>query len=381
MYFIIKTIQSCNLSCVYCYEQPQNKRNVAMSLDDARCFLQKVYDHYARNEPEEVLFFHWHGGEPMLKGADFFKEIIAFQRETFGDTVRWCNTIQSNLTLLDDSFVDLFKTYPDWLSLGVSYDFFGHDRVDRRNRDVNARVWRNINRLQEAGIPTNLITMLTKGNIEHLDEIYEQVRFKDISIRFNQVFGAPRNRPFGRPPVRVTNRQFCRALQHLTHRWINDSECSFVMHNAERMLMKIVNPFSTHLCWFQKNCLEGHMAVCPDGTVYPCDVVYLKDFSYGNIFTDPYEEILSSEPRRQLLNTLKGVQPACEGCEYVNYCNGGCPMRSMFSMPAKDRRLSTDFRFGRDPLCATHRGMFEMIGTYLVNQGLVEADWTRRQLQ
>ena len=171
MNYIIKTIQGCNLSCIYCYEQSHNKLNVAMDLDDAKRFVQKVYDYYVHNNPDETLAFHWHGGEPMLLGAGFFQEIIRFQTSVLGTRIRWYNSLQSNLTLLDDGFIELFKQYRSQLFLGISFDFFGDDRVDRGNRNVNARVWRNVKRLQEAGIRTSFLTMLTKGNVEHIDEI------------------------------------------------------------------------------------------------------------------------------------------------------------------------------------------------------------------
>lgn len=379
MNYIIKTIQGCNLSCVYCYEQRHNRRNRAMSLEDAKCFLQKVFDYYIRNRPEEVLAFHWHGGEPMLLGADFFEEIIGFQERLFGREIRWFNTMQSNLSLLDDSFIELYGRHGARLSVGISFDFFGDARVDKKNRSTNERVWANVKGLQEAGIETNFVTMLTKENVGRIDELYDFVRFEKVSIRFNQIFDAPRKRAFDRPPVRLSNQVFSEALKRLTQRWINDSECSFTIDNAERVMMKIANPDSTRMCWYEKNCLEGHMAICPDGTVFPCDSVYFKELSYGNIFHDSYERIVSSEPRQKLLNALGEVREGCGECQYLDYCNGGCPARAMFRMPRKDR-VSRDFRFGRDPLCKSHFGLFEMIGEYLARNGVVASDWTKRSL-
>ena len=372
MNYIIKTIQGCNLACIYCYEQPQNRLNRALDIADARLFLQKVHDYYARHKPTEVLSFHWHGGEPMLRGAAFFEQIITFQRQVFGDHLRWCNSLQSNLTLLDDAFIELFKKYENCLTLGISFDFFGHDRVDPRNRSINEHVWRNIRRLQEAGVQTNFVTMLTRGNVEHLDELYELLRSENISIRFNQVFGAPRRRRFNRPSVRLRNSQFREALTRFTRRWLDDGESSFCINNAERIATKIINPSATRMCWYEKNCLEEHMAICPDGTVFPCDSFYVDGYSYGNILRDDYESLLASSARQRLLQAQAAVTQECEQCEYLKYCNGGCPTRSIFGVPRKRIRLR------KDPLCAAHRDLFEMIGSYLVEQGVVPPDWTQR---
>lgn len=369
MNYIIKTIQGCNLSCIYCYEQSHNRLNLALGLDDATRFIQKVADYYLRNNPQEILAFHWHGGEPMLMGADFFEQIIRFQTGVLGTRLRWYNTMQSNLTLLDDAFIELLERYGSCLTLGISFDFFGDDRVDGSNKNVNARVWKNVRRLQSAGIHTSFLTTLTRGNVEHLDEIYDLLRSQDASIQFNQVFGAPKKRPFNRPSVRLRNTQFSAALQRITRRWLDDGGARLRLINADRVMRKLLDPMSTRMCWYEKTCLECHMAICADGAVFPCDSFYVKDFSYGNILHDPYERILSSKPRKALLAAQKKGQLECRGCEFADYCNGGCPTRSIFSMPR------TELHLGKDPLCAMHRGLFEMIGQHLIRAGRGKPAW------
>jgi len=341
-----------------------------MGLDNATRFIQKVYDYYIHCNPDEILAFHWHGGEPMLMGADFFEQIIKFQRSVLGTKIRWFNSMQSNLTLLDDAFIELFKKYDNHINLGISFDFFGNDRVDKSNKSINARVSRNIKRLDEAGMRTNFLTMITKGNVEHLDEIYDLVRSQEISIRFNQVYGAPKKRAFNRPQsVRLRNTQYSNALQRITHRWLHDQDAQFMIENAFHIIKKIVDPNSTRMCWYEKNCFDQHMMIIPDGTVFPCDSLDNKDFSYGNVFHDSYERILSSKPRKRLLKAHKKVPQECQGCKFKDYCNGGCPIRSIFNM------AKTKMRLGKDPLCAVHYDMFEMIGQYLVDAGKVDPNW------
>jgi len=370
MDYIIKTIYRCNLSCIYCFEQSHNRLNQSMSLDNATQFVQKVYEYYIHNNPEEILAFHWHGGEPMLLDARFFEEIIKFQRRVLGTRIRWFNSLQSNLTLLNDDFIELFKEYKSQISLGISFDFFGSDRVDKNNKSINARVSKNIKRLEAAGIQTNFLTMITKGNVAHLDKIYDLLRSQNISIRFNQIFGAPKQRAFNRPEsVRLRNTQYSKALQQFTYRWLHDKDAQFMIDNAFHVIKKIIDPDATRMCWYEKNCFDNHMMIFPDGTVFPCDSLHFKDFSYGNIFHDSYEKILTSKPRKRLLKDHKKAPKECQGCKFLNYCNGGCPMRSIFTM------AKTKARLGKDPLCKMHYDMFEMIGQHLVETGKIDPDW------
>ena len=53
---------------------------------------------------EQVVFFSWHGGEPLLAGIDFYQRALALQRKfcPAGKTI--VNGIQTNGTLLDEQW-------------------------------------------------------------------------------------------------------------------------------------------------------------------------------------------------------------------------------------------------------------------------------------
>jgi len=48
--------------------------------------------------------FLWHGGEPLSMGQAFYESVISLQKEINTTNAYILNTMQSNLTLLDENF-------------------------------------------------------------------------------------------------------------------------------------------------------------------------------------------------------------------------------------------------------------------------------------
>ncbi len=69
---------------------------------------------------EPVISFSWHGGEPLLAGLDFYRKAVALQKKwkPAGRTI--INGIQTNGTLLDESWVKFLAE--ENFRLGISMD-------------------------------------------------------------------------------------------------------------------------------------------------------------------------------------------------------------------------------------------------------------------
>lgn len=92
----------------------------------------------------------FHGGEPLLRGFDYYKKIIpAIRRKLSLNT----NIIfQTNGTLLNERFFELFKTHN--CSVGISID--GDSFEDNKNRFKNKiqfySVLKNIKEIKKYGV-------------------------------------------------------------------------------------------------------------------------------------------------------------------------------------------------------------------------------------
>ena len=66
----------------------------------------------ANNVPE--VTFSWQGGEPTLKGIEFFKKAIKYQKKYKKPEMQIFNTIQTNGILLDDNGVNFLEIIIFW---------------------------------------------------------------------------------------------------------------------------------------------------------------------------------------------------------------------------------------------------------------------------
>ncbi|MCI5195476.1 MAG: radical SAM protein [Candidatus Electrothrix sp. AW5] len=112
---IIRPIDQCNLSCVYC-----NAANT--------CASRMSYAHLtnlfrqAASVTDTFIRFTWHGGEPLLCGIDFFRWVFETQRAFFDRSryhFRYENVVQTNALLLDDRWLNLFAEYGATVSVSL----------------------------------------------------------------------------------------------------------------------------------------------------------------------------------------------------------------------------------------------------------------------
>ena len=111
----------CNLDCTYCFFlskemlYPGSRFRMADALLET--YIRQLIDAHA-GAPEVTVA--WQGGEPTLMGVDFFRRSLEHQHRHARPGQRVVNTIQTNGTLIDDSWARFFKEN-DFL-VGLSID-------------------------------------------------------------------------------------------------------------------------------------------------------------------------------------------------------------------------------------------------------------------
>jgi uncharacterized protein len=112
----------CNLHCTYCFyhdrpTDPYLEVRGKHVMDDAT--LQVLIREGMRLMPQAATF-GWQGGEPTLTGIDFFRRVVEYQQKFGRSGQSVCNGVQTNATLIDDEWAQLFAQYK--FLLGVSLD-------------------------------------------------------------------------------------------------------------------------------------------------------------------------------------------------------------------------------------------------------------------
>jgi uncharacterized protein len=147
----------CNLSCTYCYQDPQRSAgNIARHYD-----MERMKAALTAEGRQFSLF----GGEPLMLPMDDLTELLAWGHKKFGGS-----GIQTNATLLTDEHIALFAKYN--VHVGISIDGPG-ELNDARRRGSRERTRlatlateEAISRLCAAGRPPSLIITLHRGNAD-----------------------------------------------------------------------------------------------------------------------------------------------------------------------------------------------------------------------
>ena len=130
---------------------------------------------WSQDHPVRVL---WHGGEPLATGLAHFATLISRFGPGEGHPVR--HSVQTNATLIDERWCELFATVP--VEVAVSIDGPAPDnsaRADRGGRDSTARTLRGIELLRRHRVRFGAIAVVsdpTPARVVTISPTAEEVR-------------------------------------------------------------------------------------------------------------------------------------------------------------------------------------------------------------
>lgn len=132
--FIFKVATRCNLDCTYCYEYNMGddswkEQPHFAQLKTVEALAERIKEH-ALEHALDFVAFSFHGGEPLLAGAAFFRETVAIIRDTLGENIGCSFGVQTNGTLITEEIVELFSR--EKIHIGLSLD--GPRAVNDRSR-------------------------------------------------------------------------------------------------------------------------------------------------------------------------------------------------------------------------------------------------------
>lgn len=314
----------CNLDCSYCFyldrEADPYKELPArrMSLDT----LERLVDTYLfYSYPNATFAFQ--GGEPTLAGLGFFQKLIEFQKQFGRDGQSVSNAMQTNGTLLDADWCQLFREY-QWL-IGISID--GPEPVNDLYRFNKAghgtwkRVMQGIELMQRERVDFNILCVLSQANVHQPKEIYKF--FRGLGLDYLQFIPLAEFNPDGSPmPFTITPEEYGRFLCEVFDLWWPERRkvrIRFFDNLAEAIAGQ--KPGS---CTLHETC-DSYVVVEYNGDVYPCDFFVEHDWKLGNVNLDSFSEIARRQKRYGFAVKKTLAHPECQVCEYQAICHGGCP--------------------------------------------------------
>lgn len=345
---------ACNMACGYCYyTQKTGTRQLSGGPMMNERLLEEFIRQYFRSQKGDFISITWHGGEPLLRGIEFFKKALELQRKYAGGR-RVENSVQTNGLLLDEKWCRFFSENRFLVGLSIDGPEDVHDRYRREGRGQGtfSRVIRSMGLLQKHGVEFNTLSTINDYSARYPVEIYRF--FREHGVRFMQFIpvveclsvpteegGACTLPPGERAGTRVAPwsvkpQDYGRFLAAVFDEWVLRDVGSYFVPFFDGVLGNWCGAPSS-LCVLAKEC--GHTGVLErDGSVYSCDHYVFPAHRLGNIGGKSIDELMRSDRQRRF-GRLKseGLTSDCRRCEYLFLCHGECPKNRFADSPSGER--------------------------------------------
>ena len=336
----------CNLACTYCFYRPKKRLFHAPHPRMNRYVLERFVKSYLRLHPGPEVPFVWQGGEPLLAGLDFFEEAWRGgpppppprpdpppppPPPPPGKTPR--HALQTNATLIDRDFARFFAKN-DFL-LGISLDGTAacHDAY-RHRRDggpTHGAVMAGLELLREHGVAYNVLCAVHAANQDRPEEVYRFLRDAAgaTHIQFIPIVGIGEDGPGPASVAPAAFGTFLAAVWDIWHR--EDVGRVYVSHFDAALAAHLGQPGG--LCALARNCGRA-LVLEHDGSLFACDHFVDAAHCLGSLAHTPLTELLAS-PVLAAFATCKagGLPEACQVCEKLFACGGGCPKDRFAASP------------------------------------------------
>ncbi len=320
--FIVKTSFNCNLGCSYCYEGLKPKGQY-ISIKTVDRLIEQAANYSA--EKDSHAQFIWHGGEPLLRGLDFFKHVVTAQ-ETLGPSFKYTNIIQTNGVLLDDKFADFFADKD--FHVGVSLDgppaIHNAQRKEISGGATFEKVYDALVRMDDRGQRPSTIAIYTSHTHKNLDAFFDFFSERCLDVKVNPLLVAGSATNQNAINLRLTPQEYGKGMIHLFDRWIEEKPSGFKLDPLDSIVRTLTSGIS-HSCNGAAHCYD-YFKVFPDGSMHLCGFQDYYQHTLGNINTNSIEQLLTSPERKSYIKIKAAAKEACSSCEHVSLCNGGCTL-------------------------------------------------------
>ena len=334
---------ACPAECKYCFgPHAGNGAMPPAALEAAARWAKRCS---AASHPLEITF---HGGEPLLPGARFYRQALPLLRETLAPRpVQFA--VQSNLWFLSDELCELFAEYD--VSVGTSLD--GPEPITDAQRGAGyfRRTMAGIRRARQRGLNVGCICTFTSRSAAQVDEIVDF--FLAEGLNFTVHAAVP---PLERPdsPWALTPQAFGDLLLRLLELYLRHLDRLHI--GTLDNMIRSISARQGGICTFS-DCIGRHLAVDPQGWITPCQRWAGKpQFRLGNVHDNPSPDDLAQSPVwRMWREREERIGAACGDCPHLEICRGGCPYDAL---AANGGRWESAMR---DPYCPAYRRFFDAV--------------------
>ena len=316
----------CNMKCDYCfYCDEAGKRSQAsfgfMSENTLKNVIRKTL-----LRAEGAIYYAFQGGEPTLRGLDFFKKVILFQQQYNKNRVFIHNSLQTNGFLLDEEWCRFLKdnNFLVGISVDGTPDIHNSLRHDRTGNSTFDRIEHSAALMDQYQVDYNILTVVTPQIAQNIRDIYSF--YKKREWHYQQYIACldPLEEGHGNTPHSLTPKIYGQFLIDLFDLWYKDvkkGKAPFIRQFDN--YINIVSGYMPEAC-DQRGICGIQNVIEADGSVYPCDFYMLDDYCLGNFNINRLDEIDQKRKEIKFIERSQNLTAECRQCQYHWICRGGC---------------------------------------------------------
>ena len=364
----------CNLNCTYCYYLEKEKlytKSATYRMNETG--LETFVIQYIEAQDAPTVTFVWQGGEPTLKGIEFYRKAVEFQKKhSLGRKIE--NVLQTNGTLLNDEWCVFLKEHDFLVGISIDGPREIHDqyRLTKAGTSSFDKVIKGIEFLKKYSIEFNTLTVVTRTSTAYPLEIYRFLKsIGSTYIQFIPIVErkAKNNTEEGLSLVlpdytsealvtewSVKPDDYGKFLVTIFDEWVRNDVGRYFVQMFDVTLANWIEE-NSGLCVFNETCGNA-LVVEHNGDVYSCDHFVYPKHLLGNIMGTPLK-LLANSPRQYIFGRQKreSLPDYCMRCEYRFACHGECPKYRFDTTPDGDPGLNY--------LCKAYRMFFAHVHPYM----------------
>lgn len=338
---IFQATSFCNIDCKYCYLPNRHKKDKITHKTVSKT-LDRIKEGQILGETINILF---HDGEPTVLPIDTYEVILQEINRKISSKTNILYTMQTNGTLLNQQWCDLFNKYEFGIGLSIDgpKEIHNRNRVKRNGKGTFDDTMKGLNLLKHNNIDFTVISVIDEYALDFPDEIFYFFRDLGVSrlaLNLEETVGInksslTKNDEINKKIYQFLNRMFelqklekgeliIREFNEAFNAIMNAGKSNF-QEGLKRGINKQYQPFKT----LAVNTNGDFSTFSPELSTQVSSK-YGK-FTLGNVFKDSFLDALNTNKFKILSKDIFEGRELCrKTCKYFNVCGGGLPGNKYF---------------------------------------------------
>lgn len=336
---IIPTL-GCPSRCRYCWSSEEG--SPIMEQETLKAAVRWIEG--LREDPVTITF---HGGEPLLAGAAFFRTALPLLNQSLTKN-RPSFAIQTNLWRMTDEIAEILAAYA--IPIGSSIDGPEEITDSQRGDGYFARTMAGYEIAKHHGLDVRFICTFTNQSVREREKIVRFFMERGFPLKLHPALPSLRSDEpdfWALPPE-----EYGELLVYLLDAALAYPDDLEILNILD--LCRCVFTRRGSVCTFA-DCMGNTFAIGPDGNIYPCyRFVGMDEWSMGSVHECPgTDEMARTSAWKRMEEFRNHVDESCSSCPHIKYCRGGCPYNALAGRSPGET--------GVDPHCTAYARIFTEI--------------------